>query len=100
MGMKHIEEKRAPMVEMTTLGIAGMSCGACVRHVSRAIGGLNGVMHVDVDLQANRAVVEHLPDSVGETALIAAITDAGYSASAMDRDVYTDRDDAGRCCCR
>ena len=76
-----------------------MSCRACVRHVTRTIEGMNGVVHVDVDFQTNQAVVEHLPDSVDETALIAAITDAGYSASAVDRDVYTDRDDTGRCCC-
>jgi copper chaperone CopZ len=98
-GMEHTQERGTPMVQMTTLRIAGMSCGACVRHVTRAIEGMNGVVHVDVDLQTNQAVVEHLPDSVDETALVAAITDAGYSASAIDRDVYTDRDDARRCCC-
>ena len=87
------------MVQTTTLRVGGMSCGACVRHVRRAIEGMNGVVHVDIEFQANQAVVEHLPDRVDETALIAAITDAGYSASAIDRDVYTDRDDAGRCCC-
>ncbi len=98
-GMKHTQERGTPMVQTTTLRIVGMSCGACVRHVTRAIEGMNGVVHVDVDLQTNQAVVEHLPDSVDETALVAAITDAGYSASAIDRDIYTDRDDARRCCC-
>ena len=76
-----------------------MSCAACVRHVTRAIEGMNGVVHVDVDLQTNQTVVEHLPDSVDETALLAAISEAGYSASAVHRDVYTDRVDARRCCC-
>ena len=38
------------MAQTTTLRIAGMSCGACVRHVTRAIEGMNGVVHVDVDL--------------------------------------------------
>ena len=97
--MKQTQERDTAMVQTTTLRIAGMSCGACVRHVTRAVDGMTGVVHVDVDLQKGQAVVEHLPDSVNETALVAAITDAGYSASAIDRDVYTDRDDAGRCCC-
>ena len=87
------------MVQTTTFRIGGLSCGACVRHVTRAIEGMNGVVHVDVDLRSSQAVVEHLSDSVDEAALIAAVRDAGYSASAVDRDVYTDRDDAGRCCC-
>ena len=86
------------MVQTTTFRIGGMSCGVCVRHLTRAIEGMNGVVHVDVDLKANQAVVEHSP-RVGEASLIAAITDAGYSVSAVDRDVDTDRDDAGRCCC-
>jgi copper chaperone CopZ len=58
-----------------------------------------GVVHVDVDLQKGQAAVEHLPESLDELGLIAAIKDAGYSAAAIDRDVYTDRDGAGRCCC-
>jgi copper chaperone CopZ len=75
-----------------------MSCGACVRHVSRTIDGMTGVVHVDVDLQASQAVVEHLPDWVDEPGLVAAIKDAGYSACTIDRDVYTDRDDPRSCC--
>ena len=45
------------MVQTTTLRIAGMSCGACVRHVTRALDGITGVVHVDVDLQRGQAVV-------------------------------------------
>ena len=97
--MKQTQERDTATVQTTTLRIAGMSCGACVRHVTRAVDGMTGVVHVEVDLQTGQAVVEHLPESVDETALIAAVTDAGYSVSAIDRDVYTDRDDAGRCCC-
>lgn len=98
-GMKHSHETGTQMTRTTTFRIGGMSCGACVRHVTRVVAGLTGVVHIDVDLHKGRAVVEHLPARVDEPALIAAITDAGYSASAIDRDVYTDRDDAGRCCC-
>ena len=87
------------MVQTTTFRIGGMSCGACVRHVTRAIEGINGVVHVDVDLQTRQAVVEHVPDWVEEPGVIAAIKDAEYSASATDRDVYTDRDESRRCCC-
>ena len=33
-------------VQTTRLSIDGMSCGACVRHVTRALDGLTGVVHV------------------------------------------------------
>jgi copper chaperone len=79
------ESKRAttPFVHTTRLSIVGMSCGACVRHVTTALNGLTGVVHVDVDLPKNEAVVDHLLDRVNEAGLIEAITDAGYHASVL-----------------
>jgi copper chaperone len=79
------ESKRAntPLVHTTRLSIVGMSCGACVRHVTTALNGLTGVVHVDVDLPKNEAVVDHLLDRVNETGLIAAIDAAGYQASVV-----------------
>ena len=77
------ESKRAntPLVHTTRLSIVGMSCGACVRHVTRALDGLTGVVRVDVDLSKNEAVVDHLLERVNETGLIATNSDAGYHAS-------------------
>ena len=79
------ESKRAntPLIQTTSLSIVGMSCGACVRHVTTALNGLTGVVHVDVDLPKNEAVVDHLLDRVNEAALIAAINNAGYHASVL-----------------
>ena len=51
-----------------------------VRRVTRALGGLTGVVHAHVDLQRNQASVEHLPDQRDETSLIAAIEAAGDKA--------------------
>jgi copper chaperone len=60
-----------------------MSCGACVRYVTTALDGLTGVVHVEVDLAKNEALVEHLLERVNDTGLIAAISDVGYHASVM-----------------
>ena len=87
------------MVTITTLNIGGMSCGACAQHVARAIEGLTGVVQVDVDLRAQQARVAHLPESVGESDLVAAVNDAGYVASPTGRDAYTDRNQPRSCCC-
>ena len=64
----------------TTLDVTGMTCGACVRHVSAALCSLAGVTRVDVSLKDGKAVVRHDPDEVSTAALIAAIDGAGYGA--------------------
>ena len=67
-------------VRVTTLSIAGMSCAACVHHVARALDGVRGVIHVEVDLRHNRATIEHLTRQATATVLVAAVQDAGYRA--------------------
>ena len=77
-------ESNEPEVRTTTLAIGGMSCGACVGHVTRTLDGMTGVVHVNVDLRAKEASVEHLPAFVATASLIAAIRDAGYAARVVD----------------
>jgi len=64
----------------TTLNVEGMSCEHCVRHVTDALQGLNGVKSAKVNLRKKTAVVEH-----GETVTLdemkAAIKDAGYEVT-------------------
>jgi copper chaperone CopZ len=69
------------MNETTVLNVSGMSCGTCVRHVTRALEGMRGVNHVDVSLNESRAIVEYNPSEVDIQALRTAIRDAGYDAS-------------------
>src|SRR6185503_8299359 len=104
------ESRRAntPLIQTTRLSIVDMSCGACVRHVTRALDALTGVVHVDIDLPKNEAVVEHLLDRVNETGLSAAISNAGYHArvvasSSEPGDLGSQPSFARRsmgCCCR
>jgi copper chaperone len=81
------------VIQTTTLTVAGMTCGACVRHVTRALEGMTGVVHVEVDLQTNVVIVEHLSDHVDAMALAAAVRDAGYPARIHQ--TVLDTDDAG-----
>ena len=81
--MNESQRANTPLVHTTRLSIVGMSCGACVRRVTTALHGATGVVHVDIDLAKNEAVVEHLLDRVNESGLIAAISDAGYHASVL-----------------
>ena len=67
-------------VQITTLEILGVSCDTCVRDVTASLNALEGVVHVQVDLERNTAVVEHLPSYADESALVAAVRRAGYPA--------------------
>jgi copper chaperone CopZ len=106
--MNESKRMETPLVHTTRLRVVGMSCGACVRHVTTALNAVKGVVHVDVDLPKNEAVVDHLLDRVSETGLIAAMSDAGYHASVLASssepgDLASQPAPAGRstgCCCR
>lgn len=66
---------------ITTLGITGMTCNGCVKHVDGALRALPGVTAVEVSLSANQAKVVHDPKQSPIDSLIAAVADAGYQAA-------------------
>jgi copper chaperone CopZ len=61
-----------------TLRIDGMHCGACVRRVTQALQKVEGAEVQEVRLGAARVQVKDV--SATESALLASITKAGYSA--------------------
>jgi Cu+-exporting ATPase len=65
-----------------TIAIKGMTCAHCVMHVTGALEKVAGVKKVKVDLKKNQAFVEG--DSLDETLLKAAVTDAGYEPAAVE----------------
>lgn len=75
-------QKVAPRIFIcmtTTLSIEGMSCEHCEQTVADALADIPGVTGVSIDHEAGKATVE------GEATmdeLVAAVTDAGYDASA------------------
>ena len=60
-----------------TLGIEGMTCGNCVRHVTRALKGLPGASDVSVSLEDKSAQVT-VPEDMTDDQITAAVADAGY----------------------
>ena len=61
------------------LMIEGMMCQNCVKHVTKALEGIEGVSDVKVDLESGTATCE-VADGVSDDALVAAVVDAGYEA--------------------
>ncbi len=62
-----------------TLNVQGMMCRHCVKHVTKALEGIDGVTNVAVDLDSNTAAAD-VADGVEDAALIDAVVEAGYEA--------------------
>ncbi len=67
---------------LITLPIQGMTCAACVSHVEKAIGGVDGVAGVSVNLAVETAAVELADERVSVEDIRRAVSDAGYSIPA------------------
>ncbi|MCC8194184.1 MAG: heavy metal translocating P-type ATPase [Deltaproteobacteria bacterium] len=61
--------------------ITGMSCSACSSRVAKAVGALDGVADVNVNLLKNSMTVSFDADVVSADAIAAAVERAGYGAS-------------------
>lgn len=65
----------------TTHTVTGMSCDHCVRAVSDAVGGLDGVADVRVDLDSGSVTVDSEAE-LDVAAFTAAVEEAGYEVAA------------------
>ena len=65
----------------TTLQIRGMSCGHCVKGVTKALAGLDGVQVEQV--QIGSATVQYDPAKVTPGAMREAVADEGYEVTAV-----------------
>jgi copper ion binding protein len=66
----------------TTLQIRGMSCGHCVKGVTKALAGLEGVQVEQV--QIGSATVQYDPAKVTPDAMREAVADEGYEVTAVE----------------
>ncbi|MBO1359742.1 cadmium-translocating P-type ATPase [Acetobacter sacchari] len=71
--------------EHASLAIEGMTCAACATRVTKVLDRLPGVV-ASVNFAANKAEVDFTPGLATPDALIAAITQAGFSATLAGAD--------------
>ncbi|HEY9059559.1 MAG TPA: copper chaperone CopZ [Pseudobacteroides sp.] len=64
--------------EVKTLNVEGMSCNHCENSVKKAVGALNGVGNVTVDLKSKKVTIEFDPSKVNVDIIKDAIVDQGY----------------------
>lgn len=65
---------------ITTIAIEGMTCGACTSAVEGAFNGMPGLVHFNISLLAERAVISHEPSRLSIEKIIETIEDAGFDA--------------------
>ena len=58
-----------------------MTCTACSAHVEKAVGQVDGVRSVNVNLMANSMLVDYDEGAVTPDAIVHAVEDAGYGAA-------------------
>jgi copper chaperone len=68
-------------METTTIKVEGMSCGGCVKNVTGALEGIDGVQKAEVSLEQKQAVVSFDGAKVQRADLLQAVEDAGFDAS-------------------
>jgi len=64
--------------EVKTLNVEGMSCSHCENSVKKAVGALEGVASVEVDLEGNKVTIKFDPSKINLDKIKGAIEDQGY----------------------
>ena len=69
-----------PDTAITTVAIEGMTCGACTSAVEGAFVDMPGLVHFNISLLAERAVISHEPIKLSIEKILETIEDAGFDA--------------------
>ena len=75
-----ISNVRQDDLATTTVAIEGMTCGACTSAIEGGFKGVVGVVHFNISLLAERAVITHDTKSLSPNQLIEIIEDRGFDA--------------------
>ncbi len=68
-------------MEKATLRVSGMTCGNCVKHVTKALSKVPGVADPRVDLGRGMAELEYDPSLTNPQSIAEAVAKAGYPAT-------------------
>ncbi|MDF2522030.1 MAG: copper-translocating P-type ATPase, partial [Clostridia bacterium] len=77
-----------------TIPIGGMTCAACARAVEKAVGKLEGIESVSVNLATERASIKYNPKDTRLSEIKQAISKAGYKALEIENNNRVDEDKA------
>ncbi|MHB8063304.1 MAG: copper chaperone CopZ [Ruminiclostridium sp.] len=67
--------------EVKILNVEGMSCSHCENSVKKAVGALNGIVNVSVDLKSKKVSIEFDSGKVSIETIKDTIEDQGYDVN-------------------
>ncbi|KAI9688318.1 MAG: hypothetical protein M1820_010263 [Bogoriella megaspora] len=70
-------------VATTTVSVEGMTCGACTSAIESGFLNLDGLVHFNVSLLAERAVIVHNPEKLPAAQIVEIIEDRGFDAKIL-----------------
>ncbi|KAK6344852.1 hypothetical protein TWF718_006804 [Orbilia javanica] len=82
--------QRAPATSQyatSTIGIEGMTCGACTSAVEGGLKDVAGIGSVSVSLVMNRAVIQHDPEVISAEDIAEIIEDRGFDARVISTEL-------------
>ena len=68
-------------MQTLTLKIDGMTCGGCVKSVTKVLENLEGVEKAEVSLENANAIISFDESKIQPAALIEAVEEAGFDAA-------------------
>ena len=68
-------------MEKVAMNIEGMTCNGCVNTVTKALKAIPGVQDAKVNFEVGSAEVSYDPARTSTEAMVAAVGEAGYTAS-------------------
>jgi P-type Cu2+ transporter len=89
-----VSDRCPPELATTTLAIANMHCGGCMRKVETTLAAVPGVVSARANLSLKRVSASHLPGGLQAIALIDALDRAGFAAAELAATSAKDRDPA------
>ena len=80
--LNHIINTNGGITMRKELSVEGMMCQNCVKHVTKALEGIEGASQVEVNLEAKTARVT-VPEQITDAILTNAVTEAGYEVTGV-----------------
>ena len=80
--------KRAK-IATTTVGIEGMTCGACTSAIEGGFKDLEGLIQFNISLLAERAIIIHDPEKLSAEKIAETIEDRGFDAKVLSTQLDT-----------
>ena len=83
LGKKRKQKGNKSKIATTTVSVEGMTCGACTSAVEGGFQNLDGLVHFNISLLAERAVIAHDPEKLPASKIAEIIEDRGFDAKIL-----------------